>query len=196
MEWFDVVDENGIPTGKTVERSIAHRDGIAHRTAHIWIIRKGSEGETEILLQQRSENKDSFPLQYDTSSAGHIRAGDEPLPSAVREMGEELGINVREEDLTFAGTFLNKYEQVFHGELFRDNEISFVYIYEKPVDIRKLVLQEEEVKEVRWFSLSYVIEETRKHNEMFCVPTGSLKLLEGYLSKREETKTREVRQND
>ncbi|MBR3295104.1 MAG: NUDIX domain-containing protein [Clostridia bacterium] len=196
MEWFDVVDENGIPTGKTVERSIAHRDGIAHRTAHIWIIRKGSEGETEILLQQRSENKDSFPLQYDTSSAGHIRAGDEPLPSAVREMGEELGINVREEDLTFAGTFLNKYEQVFHGELFRDNEISFVYIYEKPVDIRKLVLQEEEVKEVRWFSLSYVIEETRKHNEMFCVPTGSLKLLEGYLSKREETKTREVGQND
>ena len=196
MEWFDVVDENGIPTGKTVESSIAHRDGIAHRTAHIWIIRKGSEGETEILLQQRSENKDSFPLQYDTSSAGHIRAGDEPLPSAVREMGEELGIRAEEKDFTFIGTFLNRYQQVFHGSLFKDNEISFVYIYERPVDEGDLVLQEEEVKEVRWFSLSYVIEETRKHNEMFCVPTGSLKLLEGYLSKREETKTREVGQND
>ena len=143
MEWFDVVDENGIPTGKTVERSIAHRDGIAHRTAHIWIIRKGSEGETEILLQQRSENKDSFPLQYDTSSAGHIRAGDEPLPSAVREMGEELGIRAEEKDFIFIGTFLNKYQQVFHGSLFKDNEISFVYIYERPVDEGDLVLLHE-----------------------------------------------------
>ena len=35
MELFDICDENGIPTGKTVERSRAHREGIRHRTAHI-----------------------------------------------------------------------------------------------------------------------------------------------------------------
>jgi 8-oxo-dGTP pyrophosphatase MutT (NUDIX family) len=184
MEWFDIVDENGDPTGDTVERSTAHRDGIRHRTAHIWIIRNGVNG-TEVLLQQRSENKDSFPLQYDTSSAGHVRAGDEPLASAVREIGEELGIRVEGTDLTYIGTFLNRYEQVFHGSLFRDHEISFVYIYEKPVDEENLVLQEEEVREVRWFPLAYVMEETLKHNSMFCVPIGSLELLEEYLLKRE-----------
>ena len=27
MEFLDVVDENGIPTGETVERSIAHANG-------------------------------------------------------------------------------------------------------------------------------------------------------------------------
>ena len=60
MEIFDIIDENGNPTGKTVERSIAHAEGIRHRTAHIWIIRR-KNGRTEILLQKRSRNKDSFP---------------------------------------------------------------------------------------------------------------------------------------
>ena len=30
MEIFDIIDENGNPTGKTVERSIAHAEGIRH----------------------------------------------------------------------------------------------------------------------------------------------------------------------
>ena len=36
--------------------------------------------------------KESFPGMYDTSSAGHIPAGEEPLPSALRELSEELGM--------------------------------------------------------------------------------------------------------
>ena len=89
MELFDIIDENGDPTGQTIERSIAHAEGIPHRTAHIWIIRRGNE-KTEILLQKRSRNKDSFPGKFDTSSAGHIQAGDEPMESALRELEEEL----------------------------------------------------------------------------------------------------------
>ena len=89
MELFDIIDENGDPTGQTVERSIAHAEGIPHRTAHIWIIRRRNE-KTEILLQKRSRNKDSFPGKFDTSSAGHIQAGDEPMESALRELEEEL----------------------------------------------------------------------------------------------------------
>ena len=44
MELLDIVDENGIPTGKTIERKIAHSEGIRHRTAHVWIIRKTDNG--------------------------------------------------------------------------------------------------------------------------------------------------------
>ena len=40
MEFFDITDENGTPTGETVSRSEAHDKGISHRTAHIWIVRK------------------------------------------------------------------------------------------------------------------------------------------------------------
>ena len=38
MEIFDVVDEDGNPTGETVERTKAHADGIRHRTAHLSLI--------------------------------------------------------------------------------------------------------------------------------------------------------------
>ena len=80
-----------MPTGEVVERSVAHSKGILHRTAHVWIIRK-VEGRWQVLLQKRSENKDSYPGMFDTSSAGHIPAGVEPPESALRELSEELGI--------------------------------------------------------------------------------------------------------
>ena len=89
MELFDVIDSKGNPAGQIVSREKAHAEGIPHRTAHIWIIRK-KEGRVQILLQKRSQNKDSFPGKFDTSSAGHIQAGDEPLESALRELKEEL----------------------------------------------------------------------------------------------------------
>ena len=103
MELFDVIDSKGNPTGQIVSREKAHAEGIPHRTAHIWIIRE-KEGRVQILLQKRSQNKDSFPGKFDTSSAGHIQAGDEPLESAIRELKEELGISAVPEQLHFAGT--------------------------------------------------------------------------------------------
>ena len=60
MELFDVIDSKGNPAGQIVSREKAHAEGIPHRTAHIWIIRK-KEGRAQILLQKRSQNKDSFP---------------------------------------------------------------------------------------------------------------------------------------
>ncbi|MBQ8123358.1 MAG: NUDIX domain-containing protein [Ruminococcus sp.] len=102
MELFDICDEKGIPTGRVTDRRTAHREGILHRTAHIWIVRKSPDGRTEILLQKRAACKDSFPGEYDTSSAGHITAGDEPLHGALRELSEELGIFAVPEDLHFA----------------------------------------------------------------------------------------------
>ena len=33
MEYLDIVDENGNPTGEKVERAYAHKNGVRHRTA-------------------------------------------------------------------------------------------------------------------------------------------------------------------
>lgn len=183
MEIFDVIDEAGQPTGETVEREKAHRAGIRHRTAHIWVVRKSASGY-DVLLQKRALNKDSFPGRYDTSSAGHIHAGDEPLKSAQRELCEELGIRAALEDLHYAGKFSITFAKVFHGQLFRDNEIAFVYVYEKPIDKDCLTLQKEEVESVDWFALSDVIAATRDHDERFCVTMDGLKVLENYLKGR------------
>ena len=53
MEYIDIVDEQGNPTGEKVERSIAHSQGIRHRTAHIWIVRKVN-GRYQVLMQKRA----------------------------------------------------------------------------------------------------------------------------------------------
>ena len=103
----------------------------------MWIVRKSDEG-AEVLLQKRAMNKDSFPGRYDTSSAGHIQAGDEPEESAIRELHEELGIKASVDDLQFVDTFVIQYEKEFYGKMFKDSEISFVYVYTKPVNIDEL----------------------------------------------------------
>ncbi len=188
MEYLDIVDEEGMPIGGSVARSIAHRDGVLHRTAHVWVVRQ-SEGGYEILLQKRSMEKESFPGQYDTSSAGHIPAGEEPVPSALRELKEELGIEATPDQLHYAGMFRIQYEKEFHGHMFRDNEVARVYVYREPVEIDSLTLQASEVDEVRWFGLDEVWEEIQHSRERFCVPTNGLKVLRDYLLSGQEEET-------
>ena len=180
MEYLDIVDENGQPTGETVARGAAHRDGVRHRTAHVWVVRQTDAGY-EILLQKRSMEKESFPGLYDTSSAGHIPAGEEPLPSALRELNEELGIAARPEELAYAGSFRVQYEKEFHGQPFRDNEVTRVFVYARPVEIDRLTLQASEVDEVRWFGLNEVWEEIHLSRDRICVPTAGLNVLRQYL---------------
>ncbi|MBO4457044.1 MAG: NUDIX domain-containing protein [Butyrivibrio sp.] len=179
-ELFDIVDENGNPTGEIVSRSEAHANGIRHRTAHIWVVRD-NDGKPEVLLQKRAMNKDSFPGRYDTSSAGHIQAGDEPLESAIRELSEELGIVAMAEQLHFAGTFQIQYEKEFYGKMFKDSEIAFVYVYKEHVDINKLSIQKEELDSVEWFDLEEVYNACLPpRDEKFCVPMGGLEILRSY----------------
>ena len=184
MEYLDICTEDGLPTGETVSREEAHRLGICHRTAHVWVVRR-HEGRTQVLLQKRSLIKDSFPGLFDTSSAGHIPAGDEPLPSALRELSEELGIAATPEDLTFIGTFRIVFAEPFHGKMFRDNEVARVYLYTRPVDAGRLTLQESEVDEVRWFDLEEVREEIRTDRSRFCMPSEGVELLWEYLKEQE-----------
>ena len=58
-ELFDIVDENGNPTGETVSRSEAHAKGIMHRTAHIWVIRD-NEGKKEVYKACLPPRDDRF----------------------------------------------------------------------------------------------------------------------------------------
>ena len=180
MELFDIVDEYGNPTGETIERGLAHKEGVRHRTAHIWIAREVN-GKWQVLLQKRAQTKDSFPGRYDTSSAGHIQAGDEPLEAAIRELQEELGIVASPEELKYAGTFNIKYEKEFHNKLFKDNEIAFVYVYLGEIDIDDIIVQEEELECVEWFDLEETYTECLAHNQKFCVPVKGLETARQYL---------------
>ena len=186
MEYFDVCNEYGLPTGRIVSREEAHREGIRHRTSHVWIVRHVN-GRTQVLLQRRSRNKDSFPGMLDTSSAGHIPAGDEPLASAIRELYEELGIQADLDDLAYAGQFSAHYELAFHGQPFRDNEVANIFVYTRPVEIGDMTLQKEEIETVDWYDLEDTIEKCKDPRDPeYCVPMGGLRVLSQYLKERNQ----------
>ena len=152
-EFLDIVDEYGNPTGEIVDREKAHAEGILHRTSHVWILRRGKSG-VEVLLQKRSQNKDSFPGCYDISSAGHIPAGVEWKDSALRELAEELGIDwVAEDNLILCGQRKIIHDEIFHGKPFRDRQLSNIYCLWLDVNPDALTLQEEEVESVTWMNL-------------------------------------------
>ena len=113
-EFLDIVNENGLPTGRIVERSIAHLEGIWHRTSHVWLVRRKEE-TMQVLLQKRTAVK-SFPGCYDISSSGHIPAGEDFLASALRELKEELGISAKAEELFCCGDRTIIWDDVFFGK--------------------------------------------------------------------------------
>ena len=172
MEIFDIVDAGGAPTGQTVTRSEAHAKGIRHRTAQIWVFREW-EGRPQVLLQKRSRDKDSWPGCLDTSAAGHIDAGEEPLPSALRELEEELGIRARPEELLPLGLYRHRSEEVFYGKPFIDDEVSFVYLYREPVELVRLRPQPGEVEAVGWYGLQETIDAVVSGDPRYCLrPEG------------------------
>jgi isopentenyldiphosphate isomerase len=100
-ELLEVFDAAGKPTGRAKSRSAIHLDGDWHQAFHCWVLRLGPE--IEIVLQRRSFEKDTYPGRWDAAAAGHWRFG-ESAEQAAREISEELGLDVRFDQLVFRGT--------------------------------------------------------------------------------------------
>ena len=184
MELFDVRDEQGNATGVVRERTLVHRDGDLHGTAHIWVVRPNEKSGYDLLLQKRSAGKDSYPGCYDISSAGHLHAGEGYEETALRELCEELGIRAEADELSFAGWHRGYMEDVFYGRTFKDYEISKVYVYEKPVDIGKLRLQKEEVESVMWIDMEECLRAMEAGSFPNCLYRDEVELVRGFLTAR------------
>lgn len=140
-EYFDLLDENGNKIGKTKLRNEVHRDGDWHKAVHIWILNNNGD----VLLQRRCATKDSNPNMLDISSAGHLSAGDDSLSGAVRELKEELNLDVKAEDLKFIKTLKHSSK---YTETFINNEFDDMYILKTDKDINDMRYQEEEISEI------------------------------------------------
>lgn len=86
-EMFDVVDENDQVTGQ-LTRAEVHARKLLHRAVHVFVFNKRGD----LLLQQRSLFKDVHPGVWGSSVSGHLDAGEDYEPAAIRELDEEMGI--------------------------------------------------------------------------------------------------------
>lgn len=139
MEYVDIVDEYNNLTGEIKEKQKAHDDGNFHRTAHIWII----NNKNELLLQRRSATKRTHPNCLDISSAGHIRSGETVLQGAIRELKEELGLEVNEKDLKFISIIKNIKNP-------RNMEFGYVFLLKCNNKENEFVFEDGEVSEVKF----------------------------------------------
>lgn len=176
MEILDVVDEKGNPTGETIDRVRAHQLGIRHRTSHVWILRR-KNNTIQILLQKRSDDKDSFPGFYDISSAGHIPSGVDFYSSAIRELKEELGIHVSVEELVDCGNRHFCFENVFHGHVFKDNQVSKIFILWKDLEENEFHFLDHEVSKVKWFDLDECYQGVKNNTIHHCIYLEELDMI-------------------
>jgi len=183
-EYFDILDENGNPTGQLVARKEAHAKGILHGASHTFICRKRN-GKTELLLQRRSHNKDSYPDCLDISSAGHMEAGMNFLETAVKELREELGINVNPAELTEAFRYRCSSISQQHGSVFNNQEINAVYLLWMDPELSSLQLQEEEVSEVVWMSIDEIVQRLEKDDSELCLDPAEFEELLNALERTE-----------
>lgn len=96
-ELIDVLDENGNKTGEVETRNQVHNKGLYHRIVVVAVIDENGH----ILMQQRAKIVETNPFKWDVTSAGHIQAGQTSKDAAIRELLEEVGIEVKEDDLHY-----------------------------------------------------------------------------------------------
>ena len=96
MERWDLLDENGRPTGERMVRGEPIRPGRYHRVVHVWVM----DSTGRLLIQKRAPFLRLMPGEW-TVTSGSAVAGEDSRQAAARELGEELGIHVRPEELEF-----------------------------------------------------------------------------------------------
>ncbi len=162
-ELIDICDENNNLLGIQKTKSEAHKDGLWHRSSHIWIYNpKG-----EILLQLRAKGKLLWPDRWDISAAGHISAGEDPITAGLRETEEEIGLKLHKEDLDFF--MVRKHKRIFRK--IKNNEFYYVYFFKFNGNINQLKLQEEEVQKIQFVSIDKIKEELKTNSDKY-VPHG------------------------
>ncbi len=168
MEYFDELNENGEKTGRKVERTFAHENGILHATSQIYIYRY-HKGRLEILLQKRSQNKDSYPGKLDISCAGHVPSGLDYDENALKELSEELGIKADISSLKRIGVFRTSKKAEFYGKPFHDEQLSAVYIYELYIESADIKYQKEEIENVLWMGADEILKRLSAGDSAFCL---------------------------
>ncbi len=146
-ELRDLYDENSNKTDKTYRKGEPIPEGYYPMV--VMVVIRNSKGE--FLMQKRVPSKGG---DWGVTG-GHPKSGETPLEGIKTEVLEELGLD-------FSNEIFTEYDSGCDGK-----DCYKMYFVTKDVDLNEVKIQEEELSEVRWFSMDELKQmvETKELNE-------------------------------
>lgn len=153
MELVEIVDSNGNFTGEIIDKDIAHDKNLLHNEICCFILNDNKQ----TLLQKRSPNKRMHPSKWGLC-AGHVSAHESLEAAAVREIKEEVGLDITRNELhTFFEKFINLDTH--------NSQVTYFYYIKTNLEASEFNIQIEELSEVKWFDIDNVIEMIKNNDE-------------------------------
>ena len=166
MELLRVVDKNGNFTGEIFDREYIHDNNLLHNEVSVFILNSNKE----ILLQKRSVLKRFSPGKWGLC-AGHVSYDETLEDAALREIKEEIGLDIGLGDLNPIGDKL---------VLLYDKGAHITYHYYIKVDKSSddFIIQKEELSEVKWFLIDDVLKMIKSKDNSITLKENRVDLLE------------------
>lgn len=142
MELWDVYNRDKTKTGKTMVRGEKIKKGSYRLVVHACIFY--SKGE--MLIQQRQPFKSGWPNMWDITIGGSAISGETSQTAIEREIFEEIGLKIDLQNIQP------------HLTINFDTGFDDVYLIEREIDIKDIVLQYEEVQKVEWATLDEILQ--------------------------------------
>ena len=136
MEYRDIYDKNKQMTGKTFEKS----EGIPEGYLYLIVVCFMQNNKGKFLMQKRATKKDGKWA----ATGGHPKAGENSLTGMITEIKEELGINIKPNELHLFKEAKGK------------NSFCDLYYLKKDIDIKDITIQKEEVEMIVWLTLEEI----------------------------------------
>ena len=157
MELIDVYDENNNYLGYSLERKEVHERNLWHNHVSAWIMNY----DGKILLQQRALTKKKKPGKW-SKTGGHVGAGETCDEAIIREVFEEIGLMVQDDEI--------KNIEIFKSINPNEHYFSYGYIFFTNMKEDEFKLQTEEVNAVKYYSIEEIEEIKKQDNKdyTFC----------------------------
>ncbi|MFR5876633.1 MAG: NUDIX hydrolase [Eubacterium sp.] len=148
MEIWDLYTENRVLTGKKHIRGNELPDDYYHLVVHVWI--KNKEGK--FLISQRAKTRPTFPLMWECVG-GSVLQGENSLQGALREVKEEVGIDLNPNS---GKMIFSKLRGIIDGKKFNDIMDVWLFQYDGEVNLEQATT--DEVSQVKWLNREQIQE--------------------------------------
>lgn len=131
-EYWDIYDKNRVFQNRTIRRGDPFDDGDYYVCCEVCF----QNAKGELLVTLRNPNKKAGGLWEFVG--GGVLAGETTAQAAAREVKEEIGIDITENELLF----LYEYK--------RKNYFMDIYLVNKDIDVNELALDINETIDAKW----------------------------------------------